>query len=182
MSSWIHRIVAPSAIIISAGAIPCYAVTYLSAEQAQKLCFPDATQFASADMKLTREQLKAIEKDSGVRVRLDTQKVWRAQAGGKFLGWLIQDEVLGKHEYITWVLALNPDGSIKQIEILDYRETYGYEIRNEKWRAQFYGRRHGAKLKLDDDIRNITGATLSCRHITDGVKRLLSFYDLALKN
>ncbi|MDD5140409.1 MAG: FMN-binding protein [Verrucomicrobiales bacterium] len=181
MSDWIHRIIAPSAIIISAGAIPCYATTYLTVGQAQKICFTNATQFIAADVTLTSEQRKAITKDSGVRVRLDTQKVWRVQNGDKFIGWFIQDEVLGKHEYIQWVLALNADGSVRQIEILDYRETYGYQVRDEKWRAQFYGKQHGAKLKLDDDIKNISGATLSSRHIADGVKRLLSFYELVLK-
>jgi len=181
MSDWIHRFVLPPAIIISAGAVPCYATQYLTVEQAQKLCFADATQFITADVLLTRDQTKAIEKDSGVHVRHDTQKVWRAQAGDKVLGWLIQDEVLGKHEFIQWALALNRDGSVRQIEILDYRETYGYEIRNEKWRAQFTGKQHGAKLKLDNDIQNISGATLSCRHITDGVKRLLALYELVLK-
>ena len=181
MSDWIHRIIAPSAIIISAGAIPCYATTYLTVEQAQKICFTNATQFIAADVQLTPEQIKAIAKDSGIRVRLDTQKVWRAQDGDKFLGWFIQDEVLGKHEYIQWVLALNADGSVRQVEILDYRETYGYQVRDEKWRAQFSGKQHGAPLKLDDDIKNISGATLSSRHLTDGVKRLLSFYELVLK-
>jgi Na+-translocating ferredoxin:NAD+ oxidoreductase RnfG subunit len=181
MSDWIHRFVAPTVIVVSAGAIPCYAATYLTVTQAQQLCFTNATQFIPSDVTLTHEQMKAIEKDSGVHVRLATQKIWRAQAGDKFLGWLIQDEVLGKHEFIQWVLALNADGSVRQIEILDYRETYGYEIRDEKWRTQFYGKRHDAKLKLDDDIKNISGATLSCRHITDGVKRLLSLYELVLK-
>ena len=181
MSDWIHRIVVPSAIILNAGAIPCYATTYLTIDQAQKICFSKATAFVPANVKLTSTQMKAIEKDSGVRVRLDTQSVWRALDGDKFLGWVIQDEVLGKHEFIQWVLALNADGSVRQIEILDYRETYGYQIREQKWRDQFTGKRHGAKLKLDDDIKNIGGATLSSRHITDGVKRLLSLYDFVLK-
>lgn len=187
MGEWIHRIIVPPAIVISAGAIPCYATSYLTVEQAQKLCFPEATQFLCDDVTLTPSQLKAIEKDSGVHVRLNTQKVWRAvladgHQGDTFLGWFIQDEVLGKHEFIQWVLALDAKGSVQQIEILDYRETYGYEIRNEKWRAQFRGKQHGAKLKLDDDIKNISGATLSCRHVTDGVKRLLSLYDIVLKH
>jgi len=76
----------PPAIVLSAGAIPCYATTYLTVGQAQKLCFAEATEFVSADVKLTAAQMKAIEKDSGVRARLDTQKVWRASAGEKFLG------------------------------------------------------------------------------------------------
>jgi Na+-transporting NADH:ubiquinone oxidoreductase subunit C len=181
MRDWIHRLIVPPAIVVSAGALPCYATTYLTLEQARKLCFPGATEFLPFEVTLTRAQKKAIEKDSGVRVRLDSQKVWRAQAAGKLLGWVIQDEVLGKHAFIQWVLALDADGSVRQIEILDYRETYGYQIRNDDWRAQFTGKRHGATLELDRDIQNISGATLSCRHITDGVKRLLSLYDLVLK-
>ncbi len=181
MSDWIHRIVVPPAIVFSAGAIPCYATTYLTVEHAQKICFTTATQFVPADVRLTRAQMRAIEKDSGVWVRLPSERVWRAMDGNRFLGWFIQDEVLGKHEYIHWALALNADGSVRQIEILVYSETYGYQIREAKWRAQFTGKKHGARLKLGGDIKNISGATLSCRHVTDGVKRLLSFYEIALK-
>jgi Na+-translocating ferredoxin:NAD+ oxidoreductase RnfG subunit len=187
MSDWIHRLVAPSAIVISVGAIPCYATTYLTVGQAQKICFPDATQFVPADVTLTRRQMKAIQKDSGVWVRLPTEKVWRAvladgHPGNRFLGWFIADEVLGKHEYIHWALALNADGSVRQIEILVYKETYGYQVREAQWQAQFTGKQHGARLKLGADVKNISGATLSCRHLTDGVKRLLSFYALVLKH
>ncbi len=35
-------------------------------------------------------------------------------------------------------------------------------------------------MKLDADIRNISGATLSCRHVTEGVHRLLMVYEKAL--
>ena len=177
--SRIHYLAVGAAIVATA---PCYATVYHSVESAQKACFPEATEFTIADVKLTKKQMKAIEKDSGVRVRLNTQRVWRAEKKGVFLGWFIVDEVLGKHEFITWALALSADGSVKSTEVMDYRETYGYEIRNADWRAQFLGKKHGAKLKLDDDIKNISGATLSCRHITDGVKRLLSFYEIVLKH
>jgi Na+-transporting NADH:ubiquinone oxidoreductase subunit NqrC len=71
---------------------------------------------------------------------------------------------------------------VKQIEVMDYRENYGAEIREGKWRSQFAGKTSKSKLKLDDDIKNISGATLSCRHVTDGVKRLLAFYEVALKH
>ena len=63
------------------------------------------------------------------------EKVWKVEGGG----WLIVDEVLGKHEFITYALGLNADGSVKQIEIMDYRETYGYQVRDAEWRAQFVG-------------------------------------------
>lgn len=171
----------PTAAIIMVGAGPAHAVQYLTVEQAQRLCFAEATAFEPAHVTLTRDQMRAIEKDSRVNVREATEKVWRVLNGTTLLGWFIEDEVVGKHEFITWALALNADGAVRQIEILDYRETYGHEIRDVKWREQFVGKAHGAALKLDTDIKNISGATLSSRHITEGVRRLLSFHALVLK-
>src|SRR5262245_60695472 len=177
---WPALSLVPATAIVAVGPGPAHAVQYLTVEQAQRLCFAEATAFEPADVKLTREQMRAIEKDSRVDVREATEKVWRALKGTTFLGWFIEDEVVGKHEFITWALALNTDGSVRQIEILDYRETYGHEIRDPKWREQFVGKTHGAPLKLDADIKNISGATLSSRHIAEGVRRLLSFHALVL--
>jgi Na+-translocating ferredoxin:NAD+ oxidoreductase RnfG subunit len=163
----ISALVAPSA----------FAVQYLNVEQAQKAIFPGKT-FTSAPVKLTSGQRKAIEKASSVRVLRDEQQIWRVSGGG----WFIVDEVVGKHEFITYAVGLNADGSVKQIEIMDYRETYGGQIRDQKWRAQFVGKNSRSTLKLDSDIKNISGATLSCRHITDGVKRVVAFYEIVLKH
>jgi hypothetical protein len=163
----ISALVAPSA----------FAVQYLTVDQAQHAIFPGKS-FAASPVKLSPVQRKAIEKASGVRVLRDEQQVWRVSGGG----WFIVDEVVGKHEFITYAVGLNTDGSVKQIEIMDYRETYGGQIRDQKWRAQFVGKTSKSTLKLDGDIKNISGATLSCRHITDGVKRLLAFYEIALKH
>ncbi len=55
-------------------------------------------------------------------------------------------------------------------------------LHDEQWRAQFVGKTSKSTLKLDRDVKNISGATLSCRHITDGVKRLLAFYEIALRH
>lgn len=164
----------PAVIAVSAPA--GYATVYLNVQQAQQAIFPGA-KMTESDITLTDAQRKAIEKLSGVHVRNPEQKVWRVEGGG----WFILDEVLGKHEFITYAVGLNADGSVKQIEVMDYRETYGDQVRDEKWRAQFAGKTSKSKLKLDDDIKNISGATLSCRHITDGVKRVLATYEIALR-
>src|SRR5207249_5151198 len=163
----VSALVAPSA----------FAVRYFTVDQAQKAIFPGKS-FTAAPVKLTSVQRKAIEQASGARVLHDEQQVWRVSGGG----WFIVDEVVGKHDFITYAAGLHPDGSVKQIEIIDYRETYGGQIRDQKCRAQFVGKTSKSTLKLDSDIRNISGATLSSRHITDGVKRLLAFYEIALRH
>jgi Na+-translocating ferredoxin:NAD+ oxidoreductase RnfG subunit len=164
----------PPALVLSAGA--AYAETYLSIEEAQAALFP-GERLSPADLTLTADQMKAIEKASGVNVRVKQVRAWRASGGGVFF----LDQVLGKHEYITYAVGLNADGSVRGIEILEYRENYGGQIREAAWRGQFVGKTAADPLKLDRDIANISGATLSCRHVTDGVKRLLGFYENDLK-
>lgn len=158
------------------GSTSGYAVTYFTTEQVQAALFPGVA-LNSLPRTLTSAEAAAVEKASGVRVRKKELRVWQAPDGG----WLLIDDVLGKHEFITYALALTSAGAVRQIEIMDYRESYGYQIRNDPWRAQFSGKTSVAPLKLDDDIKNISGATLSCRHVTDGVKRLLATYEIALK-
>jgi hypothetical protein len=156
-------------------AAPVQATVYLSLEQAQALMFPGAT-LTPAFVTLSPAQVKAIEQASGVNVLSPNLKAWRASTGG----WFIADQVVGKHEFIPFALALDEKGAVKSVEILEYRETYGEQVRNEAWRAQFVGKTAAAPLKLGGDIQNISGATLSSRHITDGVKRLLTTYALVL--
>jgi len=161
---------------VAAISIPAYAATYLTTEQAQQTIFPGQT-FAPAFLTLTAEQAREIERRSDANVRHKEIQLWKVGNGGFF----VVDEVVGKHEFITYAVGLNADGTVKQIEILTYRESYGYEVRNVDWRAQFIGKNASAPLKLNKDIKNISGATLSCRHIADGVKRVLATYEIAFK-
>ena len=150
------------------------ATQYLSIEQAQRLLFPSATNYAPQAAELTAEQVRAIEQASGTRVVNRRPKVWRATAGDTLLGHVFVDQVYGKHEFITYALAVTADGQVAGVEILDYRETHGDQVRQPRWRAQFLGKDTDDAVKLGRDIQNISGATLSCRHLTDGVRRLLA--------
>ena len=172
----VPAILAPAAVVS-----PAYAVQYLSADAAQKLLFPEATQFVSHLVRLDETQKRIVEQAAKVRMRYPEQPVWQVLANGQPAGWFVLDEVYGKHEFITYAVALDASGAVRGIEILDYRETHGSQITHAKWRAQFNGARHGAALKLDEDIQNISGATLSCKHISEGVRRVLALHAVALK-
>ena len=164
------------AVAAQAGMVaPAFATVYLSIEQAQDLLIPGAT-LVPDFRTLTRDEVRAIEKASGVNVLTRDLKVWRASTGG----WFIADQVVGKHEFIPFALALDRDGAVTGVEILEYREAYGDQIRQAAWRAQFVAKRQGAPLKLTAEIQNISGATLSCRHVADGIKRLLATHAIVL--
>ena len=156
-------------------AAPAQAMVYMSTEQAQQLMFGDKA-LTPVPLVLTPEQSAAIEKDSGVKVFAGSLRAWKAADGG----WFFVDAVIGKHDLITYAVALDAAGKLRQVEILEYREAYGGDVRNPRWRAQFTGKQHGDSLRIGEGIQNISGATLSCEHLTDGIRRLLATYALAL--
>lgn len=127
---------------------------------------------------LTPDQVVAIRNASGESPLSTQLKAWRAADGG----WFIVDEVVGKHEFITYAVSLDAGGVVRDVDILDYREAYGDQVRDPKWRAQFIGKHAGEPLKLGSPIKNISGATLSSKHITDGVRRLLATYAIVLSH
>jgi hypothetical protein len=157
------------------------ATVYLSIQAAQHAMFPGAS-FVEHNLAFTPDQRKAIARASGVGSFDKVQRVWDVRVPNGRAGWFIVDRVLGKHEMITYAVGLSPDGAVKRVEILEYREIYGGEIRNPAWRQQFVGKRFGSTLQLGKDIKNISGATLSSRHVTDGIRRLLVTYQLLLRN
>jgi Na+-translocating ferredoxin:NAD+ oxidoreductase RnfG subunit len=160
---------------------PAYAVEYLSVEQAQAVLFADASAFVPQLVTLSDQQRDDIKERSGVRQRTPTQQMWRADRNGEMLGWLAVDEVIGKHEFITYAAAISPAGNVLGIEIMSYRETHGGQIRDASWRDEFKGKSLADPLRLGKDIPNISGATLSCRNVLDGVKRLLVIHDMVLR-
>jgi hypothetical protein len=162
-------------IAVTAICAPAQALVYLSVEQAQQLMYAGHS-LTPLPVVLTKENIAAIEHDSGVKVYAGSLRAWKADDGGYFF----VDAVIGKHDLITYALALTAEGKVRQTEILEYREAYGGEVRSAKWRAQFAGRQHGDAVRIGRDIQNISGATLSCEHVTDGIRRILATYAIAI--
>ena len=155
-----------------------FAVDYLSAEQAAKLMFPDAERFEARQIELDAATLQKLDAQ-GVKARSARWPVLLAKSGAGTLGFVVTDEVIGKYELISYAVGIGSDGTLKSIEVLSYRESHGHEIRLPAWRRQFVGKTAASPLRLGEDIANISGATLSCQHVTDGVRRIVAVLDQA---
>jgi hypothetical protein len=160
-------------LLLAATAAPAsaFAADYLSAEQAERLIFPDADRFQTQDITLDAAQLRQLQ-DSGVRARSARWTLRTAWRQNERLGWVVVDDVRGKFELIGYAVGIAQDGSVRQVEVLSYRESHGGEVRLPAWRKQFVGKRAADAMELGQDIANISGATLSCRHLSEGVRRI----------
>lgn len=148
--------------------IEAFCEVYMTDAQAAATLFPGVA-MEKQTVSLSKDEKKRIEERSGERVRWEDVTYFKGSAGQM----MYVDRVLGKHEYITYAVGLDAKGAVAGIEILDYRESYGHEIKRANWRAQFTGKDLQSPLEFEKDIKNISGATLSSAHVTRGVKRVL---------
>jgi Na+-translocating ferredoxin:NAD+ oxidoreductase RnfG subunit len=157
------------------------AADYLSVDAAQKAIFPRADAFQEVLLPRTPEQMQALLARAGPQPPHGTLRVWSATRAGVLLGHVFVDEVIGRQSLITYAVGIDTDGALGNLEILAYRESHGSEIRNAAWRGQFMHRDALEKLRFRTDIKNISGATLSSEHVTQGVRWLLALWQSAYR-
>jgi len=156
------------------------AAIYASAEEAQREMFPDATSFEAVALNLSEAQLQEVARAAGPQAGHGALQVWTARQGAEVLGHVFVDEVIGREDFITYAVGIRADGRLLPVRVLEYRESHGGEIRNQRWLAQFAGRSKLQELRFGTDIKNIAGATLSSEHVTAGVRRILALRQTAL--
>ena len=156
------------------------ATTYFTGDAVKRALFPGAVRFVDRSVTLNAVQSKRISAAAKTRVSFPKIIALDAYSNDSKLGTLYIDKVYGKHEFITYAIALDATGAVRDIEIMDYRESYGDQVRNATWRQQFMGKRSGQPLFIDKQVKNISGATLSCVHVTEGVRRVLATHALVI--
>lgn len=173
-----RTVVRPLAVAAALAPTAAFAVDYLSAGQAMRAMFPEADRFDAQALTLDAARMQALQAQ-GVAARSAHWTVEVARQGPRTLGYVVVDRVIGKFELIDYAVGVAVDGAVRQVEILSYRESHGAEVRLPAWRKQFAGKTASAPLQVGQDINNISGATLSCGHVTDGVKRIVAVLDFA---
>ncbi len=123
--------------------------------------FPEATGFVHVTLPLNQAEK-------------DTLQLLVVEKNNEVAGYAIIDDVKGKDQPITYCVIVDEKLAVKSVEILAYREPYGGEIQNSSWLKQFFGKQPNDELRQGREVKNITGATISSRAITLGVKKLLA--------
>lgn len=122
-----------------------------------------------------------IERALGYRPARPSYPVFVAVTKGKVDGYAFIDEEMGQHLPITFGVKLSPEGAIERLEVMVYREGYGDEIREKRFHQQFKGKRAYDSMRLGDDVMAISGATISSKSMTVGVRRAAVFVEAVLK-
>ena len=102
---------------------------YLTPEEAAKLTFPESDSIRFEVINLTPDQKRLIEERIGWQFPESTFECFIAETRGKIDGWAFIQHTIGKHKAMTYMVGVDPDGEVTNVEVLVYRESRGSEVR-----------------------------------------------------
>ncbi len=129
------------------------------------MLFPGA-KFVPNDFTMDIAQVAALINQTNGSVSEFRTQAWKVSTGG----WLFLDHVPGRDDVISYAVAVDREGKIKGVDILECLPRYD-AVRNAEWLAQFVGRQES----IDDpaaSIKIISSTSLSSEHIAQGIKRI----------
>jgi Na+-translocating ferredoxin:NAD+ oxidoreductase RnfG subunit len=150
---------------------------FLTEEEAARLMFPKSERIALEAIELSAEQKRVIEERIGWHFPESQFNVYIGKTGELTDGYAIVQNTIGKHKAITYMVGVDTKGQVLNIEVLVYRESKGVEVRTKRFNAQYEGKTVFDPIRINRDIINISGATMSVRSMSAGVKRTLVMVD-----
>jgi hypothetical protein len=148
--------------------------TFMTKKKAFELFFPGADKVKREKNWVTPEQLKKVEEITLQEIDPSNRiNFYVGRKGDSILGYAYLDHQIGKSFPITFMTVLNIDGTVRDVEILVYREPRGWEVRFPSFMDQFTGKNAESDFR---EINTITGATLSVNALRKGVARAAALY------
>lgn len=150
---------------------------YLTETQALKLAFPQSAQIQPETKPLTVGDRQEIKKRYGVDIFDGRVKVFVGKTGIRTDGYALIMNEIGKSDPITFIVAMDPEGKVRTVAIMEFRESRGWEVKEPRFLRQFNGKKSRDRLRVNDDIVNLSGATLSSYAVAKGVKKAVVLVD-----
>ncbi len=161
-------------------ASPAATKVFASRTEAIEEAFPDATRVEEKTWLLDDHELAAIQElaKAGLDTRLVT--IYTGYRDDELLGYALIDIHTVRTLPEAFLIVMSPTGEVEGLRLLAFYEPQEYAPQV-KWLAQFNERPLAPGLRLHGEIDGISGATLTARAVTDGVRRALATYRVLLE-
>ena len=153
------------------------ATVYLQEEDSIKIMFPKSERVRKDVITLNREKKSLIEERIGWKFPEESFEVYIGESGTQVDGYAVVQNTIGKHKPMTYMVGVDSQGSVSDVELLVFRESRGSDVRKKRFNAQYEGKTVLDPVRINKDITNISGATMSVRSMSAGIKRVLVLID-----
>ena len=154
-----------------------HAEVFMTEEDAVKIMLAKSERIRKEVIRLSQEKKDAIEQRIGWKFPEESFELYIGETGDRIDGYAMVHNTIGKHKHMTYMVGVDNRGACKDVELLVFREAKGSEVRRKRFNAQYEGKTVSDPIRINKDIINITGATMSVRSISAGVKRVLVLVD-----
>ena len=148
-------------------------VVYLTEKDAVKMLLGKSNSVRTEEHELTTEQKACVQQRIGWKFPESSFKFFIGESNGTIDGYASIQNTIGKYRPITYIVGVTPEAEVSQVEVLVYRESRGAEVRKPRFMYQYKGKEFDDPIRINRDILNISGATMSVRSVSAGVKRAL---------
>lgn len=153
------------------------AEVFMTEDEGLKTMFPKSERVRKDLIKLNAEKKTQVEDRIGWRFPEEEFEVYIGETGTRVDGYAMVQNTIGKHKPMTYMVGVDGQGSVSDIELLVFRESRGSEIRQKRFNSQYEGKTVLDPVRINKDIINISGATMSVRSMSAGIKRVLVLVD-----
>jgi Na+-translocating ferredoxin:NAD+ oxidoreductase RnfG subunit len=154
-----------------------HAEVFMSEEEAVKIILPKSQRVRKEVIELTQEKKGLIEQRIGWKFPENAFELYIGETGDKIDGYAMVHNTIGKHKHMTYMVGVDANGACSDVELLVFREARGSEVGRKRFNSQYEGKTVSDPIRINKDIINLTGATMSVRSISAGVKRVLVLVD-----
>lgn len=154
-----------------------HAEVFLTEEEALKIMFPKSERVRKEIIMLPPSKKQHIEERIGWTFPEQSFEIYVGESGAQIDGYAVVQNTIGKHKPMTYIVGVDHQGHISDVELLIFRESRGSEIRQKRFNSQYEGKTPVDPVRINKDIINISGATMSVRSMSAGVKRVLILID-----
>lgn len=153
------------------------AEVFLTEEEAIKLMFPKSEHIRKELLTVPPDKKTLIESRIGWKFPEESFEVYIGETGTHIDGYALVQNTIGKHKPMTYMVGIDAHGLVSNVELLVFREARGSEVRTKRFNVQYEGKSVLDPVRINKDIINISGATMSVRSMTAGIKRVLVLVD-----
>ncbi|MCZ6777818.1 MAG: FMN-binding protein [Acidobacteria bacterium] len=177
---WGARVLLAAGTLVLAAVPATWARVYATQQEALARLLPPPATIERHIAYLTEEQARRVEELSGESLQGHVVPYYVGRVEEKVIGYAFTDSHLVRTLPESVLFALDDAGRIRSTEILSFDEPSEY-LPSPRWLKQFEQQALDDRLSLKQDIRTLTGATISSRVVTEAARRVLALFQVIIR-
>lgn len=150
---------------------------FMTEDEAVKAILPQSQRIRKETIRLAQDKKSTVEQRIGWKFPEDSFDLYIGETGDKVDGYAMIHNTIGKYKPMTYMVGVDHKGNCTNVELLVFRDAKGSEVGKKRFNSQYDGKTVSDPIRINKDIINISGATMSVRSMSAGVKRVLVLVD-----